>query len=73
MNWQQIFSLLIVALTAFLLVRSFIRKRNRSAFGFCEDECGCSASDLTKNIPADRLKELKEQQQHRARLKGSRS
>jgi hypothetical protein len=65
MNWQQIISLAIVALTAVLLLRSLVQKRRQSAFGSCEDGCGCSASDLIKNIPADRLRELKEQQMKR--------
>jgi hypothetical protein len=73
MNLQQILSLGIVAITAILLVRSYVRKKNRSAFGFCEDECGCSTSDLVKKIPADRLRELKEQQRHRASMNENKS
>jgi len=73
MNWQQILSIITVAATAVTMVWSYVRKKNRKAFGFCEDECGCSASDLVNKIPADRLKELKEQQRQRVRLKENHS
>ncbi len=62
MNWQQITSLVIVAITATLLIRSFVRKRQNTPFGFCDDDCGCSATDLMKKLPADKLKELRTQQ-----------
>ncbi len=62
MDWQQAVSLLIVALTAVLLARFYIRKRKRAALGICEDDCGCSVNELVKSIPEDRLRQLKEQQ-----------
>ena len=67
MDWQQIISLAIVALTGILLVRSFVRKRKRAALGVCEEDCGCSVNELVKNIPDDRLRQLKEQQRHASR------
>ena len=42
MDWQQMVSLVIVALAAGLLVRSWIRQRK---FSFARDtHCGCSAA-----------------------------
>jgi len=43
-NWQQIASLLVVALSAVLLVRSKIQKRKRGQSGSCGAECGCADS-----------------------------
>jgi hypothetical protein len=44
MDWQQIVSLLIVALSAALLVRRQLRKRRRAAMSPCGRgaDCGCS-------------------------------
>lgn len=48
-DWQQILSLLIVALTAFLLVRSEVKKRQRAKLRACGHDCGCS-SDVLERI-----------------------
>jgi hypothetical protein len=61
MNWQQPISLLIVAVTAVLLARSFLRKKQSKPFGFCDSDCGCSATDLLKKLPPDKLRELRDQ------------
>lgn len=64
MDWQQIISLVVVALTALLLLRSFVRKRKQAALGICAEDCGCSVNELVKTIPEDRLRRLREQQNH---------
>lgn len=38
MDWQEVIALAIVAVTAVLVVRHFIRKRRRSG---CGSACGC--------------------------------
>ncbi len=48
MNWQEIVSLAIVALTAVLLIRSQIAKRKRAKNSSCGGDCGCSSSSTTK-------------------------
>jgi hypothetical protein len=40
MDWQQAAALLIVALTAFLMVRGAVRRRTRFPAG-CGGNCGC--------------------------------
>jgi hypothetical protein len=60
-DWQQILSLFIVALAAFLLVRNGVRKRRRVALSACAEDCGCSGSELLKQIPADRLQQLRDE------------
>lgn len=62
MDWQQIISLVVVALAALLLLRSFVRKRKQAALGICAEGCGCSVNELVKTIPEDRLRRLKEHQ-----------
>jgi hypothetical protein len=46
MDWQQVTSLLIVAATTMLLVRSEWRRRRRARLRACGGECGCSSSIL---------------------------
>ena len=41
MDWQQIISLGIVALSAVLLVRTEIQKRKRARLTGCGHDCGC--------------------------------
>jgi hypothetical protein len=43
-DWQQIVSLGIVALSAVLLVRSEIEKRKRAKLTGCGHDCGCGES-----------------------------
>jgi hypothetical protein len=43
-DWQQIVSLGIVAISAFLLVQKEVRKRNRTGSPGCGHDCGCEAS-----------------------------
>ncbi len=62
MNWQQIVSLGIVAVTVFLIVRSYVRRVKQAALGICTDDCGCSVNELVKKIPEEQLKRLREQQ-----------
>ncbi len=69
MNWQQIVSLGIVAVTVFLLVRSYVRKVKQTALEICTDDCGCSVNELVKKIPEDRLKQLREQQRRSGQTK----
>lgn len=49
MDWQQIASLAVVALSAALLVRRQIRKRRRAAFSPCGRgaDCGCSTTHVS--------------------------
>jgi hypothetical protein len=44
MDWQQIISLGIVALSSVLLVRSEIQKRKRAKLTGCGHDCGCGES-----------------------------
>ena len=67
MNWQQIVSLFIVAVTIFLLARWLVRKVQQTVSGICAEDCGCSVNELVKKIPEDQLKQLREQQR-RARV-----
>lgn len=46
MDWQQVTSLAIVALTAILLVRHEVRKSRRAKLRACGQECGCSSRIL---------------------------
>ncbi len=48
MDWQQITSFVIVAVSAFLLVRSEIKKRQRAKKFPCSnsEECGCSSTQV---------------------------
>jgi hypothetical protein len=48
MDWQQVASLVVVALTAFLLVRAEIAKRQRAKLRACGHDCGCSSDALDK-------------------------
>lgn len=48
MDWQQVASLVVVALAAFLLVRSEIAKRQRAKLRVCGHDCGCSSAALDK-------------------------
>jgi len=48
MDWQQIVSLVIVALTFVLLLRSQIRKRKRAKNSACGGDCGCSSTSTKK-------------------------
>jgi hypothetical protein len=52
MDWQQVTSLAIVALTAFLLVRAEVRKRQRTKLRACGGDCGCT-SDVLERIRAE--------------------
>jgi len=61
MDWQQISSLGIVALSAFLLIRNRIRKHRHTPFASCDSECGCSTSTLIQSIPPERLEQLREE------------
>ena len=68
MDWQQIISLFVVALTTLLLLRLFVRKNKQAALGICAQDCGCSVNELVKTIPEDRLRQLREQQNHATRM-----
>lgn len=46
MDWQQVASLIVVAVTAVLLVRSEVRRRRRARMRACGHDCGCSARML---------------------------
>ncbi len=57
MNWQQIVSLMIVAATAALLIRSGIRKQKRALAGGCSGTCDCTpASHEGKSLESPLLK-----------------
>jgi hypothetical protein len=43
-DWQQIISLGIVALSASLLVRNEIQKKKRAKLAGCGHDCGCEGS-----------------------------
>ncbi|GEM_PF-3280795 len=51
-DWQQITSLIIVAVTAFLLVRYEVKKRQQAKLRACGHDCGCS-SDVLEKIKAE--------------------
>lgn len=46
MDWQQVASLGLVAITAVLLVRHEVRKYRRAKLRACGQECGCSSRIL---------------------------
>ncbi len=50
MDWQQICSLAIVALTAVLLVRSEVKKRRRARLTGCSGDCGCTPASSKPGI-----------------------
>jgi len=52
MDWQQVASLVIVALTAVLLVRSEVRRRRGARLRACGHDCGC-ADRILEQIKAD--------------------
>lgn len=45
MEWQQLTSLVVVAVTAVLLVRSQIKQRRRAGLRACGSDCGCANVD----------------------------
>lgn len=52
MDWQQIVSLVIVAVTFVLLFRSEVRRRRRARMRACGHDCGCS-SRILEQIKAE--------------------
>ena len=48
MDWQQITSLLIVALTVVLLVRHEVKRRQRAATRACGHDCACTSDTLER-------------------------
>ncbi len=54
MDWQQLASLSVVAITVVLLVRSEWRRRQRAKLRACGSDCGCGtsqSSELLKITP----------------------
>jgi hypothetical protein len=58
MDWQQITSLFIVAISALLLARHGLKKRKRVAAGLCGGECGCTSAPPL----AEQLGKMREEQ-----------
>jgi hypothetical protein len=50
MDWQQVASLLVVAVTAVLLGRSEWRRRQLAKLRACGSNCGCSSSIALKQF-----------------------
>jgi hypothetical protein len=46
MEWQQLTSLIVVAVTAVLVVRSQIKQRRRASLRACGSDCGCAGADI---------------------------
>lgn len=46
MDWQQITSLLVVAITAALLIRHEVRKHQKARLAACGRDCECSSKIL---------------------------
>jgi len=47
MDWQQVASLCIVAVTAVLLSRHVIRRQRRGMWALCGRECACAVTRTT--------------------------
>lgn len=52
MDWQQLASLAVVAVTAILLVRSEWCRRQRAKLRACGSDCGCGTSQSLKPLKA---------------------
>jgi len=50
MDWQKIISLMIVALAAFLMIRSEIRKYNLRKTRLCGGDCNCSIKHIASRM-----------------------
>ncbi|MBM2839958.1 MAG: hypothetical protein HW412_486 [Bacteroidetes bacterium] len=61
MDWQQVASLSIVAVTAILLVRHEVTRRRRAKVRACGGDCECSSSTAVERLKSQVLQESVEE------------